>query len=147
MKSFNFLHVGISIMCIGFMSCTNAQNKQEPWTDKQLAGPSELAKVLNDSTKAQPIIFDIGPSGKIKGAIVIGAASEKENVEKLKQELSKISKDQEIIIYCGCCPFDKCPNVRPAFALLNKMGFTKHKLLNLPNNLKTNWIDKGYPMQ
>jgi len=50
------------------------------------------------------------------------------------------------VIYCGCCPFEHCPNVRPAFQLLNEMKFTNQKLLNLSTNLKTDWIDKGYPV-
>jgi hypothetical protein len=26
------------------------------------------------------------------------------------------------------------------------MGFTNGKLLNLPTNMKQNWIDRGYPI-
>ena len=55
-------------------------------------------------------------------------------------------KKRNIVIYCGCCPFKDCPNIRPAFSLLNSMKFTNHKLLNLPLNLKTDWINHGYPM-
>ncbi|HCS20823.1 MAG TPA: hypothetical protein DIW47_09730 [Bacteroidetes bacterium] len=57
-----------------------------------------------------------------------------------------MSRDAEIIIYCGCCPFSDCPNIRPAFEVLNELKFTNPKLLNLPKNLKADWIDKGYPM-
>jgi thiosulfate/3-mercaptopyruvate sulfurtransferase len=35
------------------------------------------------------------------------------------------------------------PNIRPAFKLLTEMEFTHFKLLNLPHNLKTDWIDRG----
>ena len=52
-----------------------------------------------------------------------------------------------MIIYCGCCPFRRCPNVRPAFELLKKMKFTNAKLLNLPTSLNDDWISKGYPME
>jgi hypothetical protein len=34
-----------------------------------------------------------------------------------------------VVIYCGCCPLDKCPNVRPAFTLLKTMGFTNLHVL------------------
>jgi hypothetical protein len=50
-------------------------------------------------------------------------------------------------VYCGCCPFEKCPNIRPAFNLMKAMGFSNGKLLNLPTNLKQNWIAKGYPVE
>lgn len=115
----------------------------ESWTDEQLIAPADLARIITDPKK--PIVFSIGPGAIIKNSIDIGPAKEKENLLKLKQELSKLSKDAEIVIYCGCCPFIVCPNIRFAFSLLNKMKFTHHKLLNLPKNIKTDWIDKGYP--
>jgi alkanesulfonate monooxygenase len=40
---------------------------------------------------------------------------------------------------------DRCPNIRPAFSLLNEMKFTHAHLLNLEHNIKTDWVAKGYP--
>lgn len=117
----------------------------EPWTAGQLMAPADLARIINDPKAKQPVVFSMGPQAVIKNSIDIGPAKEKENLQKLKQELSKLSKDADIVIYCGCCPFKDCPNIRPAFSLLNKMKFTRHKLLNLPKNIKVDWIDKGYP--
>jgi hypothetical protein len=51
-----------------------------------------------------------------------------------------------VVIYCGCCPFRNCPNIRPAFNLLKEKGYTKPRLLNLKQNLKVDWTDYGYPM-
>jgi hypothetical protein len=117
----------------------------EPWTEKQLMAPADLARIINDPRAKQPVVFSIGPQAIIKNSVDIGPAKEKENLQKLKQELVKLSKDADIVIYCGCCPFEHCPNIRPAFQLLNQMKFTNHKLLNLPKNIKVDWIDKGYP--
>ena len=117
----------------------------EPWTENQLMPPAELAKLINDRDAHLPIVFSIGPGAIVKGSIDIGPAKEKDNLKKLKQQLSKLPKDTAIVIYCGCCPFQHCPNIRPAFELLNKMKFTNHKLLNLPKNIKVDWIDKGFP--
>jgi len=64
---------------------------------------------------------------------------------KLREQLSTLSKDTSIVIYCGCCPFEHCPNVRPAIDALKEMNFVNYRLLNLPNNIKTDWIDKGLP--
>ncbi|HLG38860.1 MAG TPA: hypothetical protein VI461_04290 [Chitinophagaceae bacterium] len=116
-----------------------------PWQENQLMPPEELAKVINDKNAHQPIVFSIGPGAIVKGSIDVGAAKEKDNLKKLKEQLKKLPKDTAIVIYCGCCPFDHCPNIRPAFTLLNEMKFTNHKLLNLPKNIKVDWIDKGYP--
>jgi thiosulfate/3-mercaptopyruvate sulfurtransferase len=119
----------------------------EPWTDKQLKDPAALAATLADPKAPQPVIFNIGPVQQIKGAIAIGPAKAQANLDKLKQQLAKLPKDKEVIIYCGCCPYSRCPNVRPAFDLLKKMKFTNARLLNLPSNLNDDWISKGYPME
>jgi hypothetical protein len=119
----------------------------EPWTDKQLKDPALLAAAITDAKAPRPVIFNIGPVQQIKGAIAIGPASKPGNLEKLKQQLAKLPKDTEVIIYCGCCPFRRCPNVRPAFELLQKTKFKNAKLLNLPTSLNDDWISKGYPME
>jgi thiosulfate/3-mercaptopyruvate sulfurtransferase len=119
----------------------------EPWTNKELKDPAALAAVLADSKAPQPVIYNIGPVQQIKGAIAIGPTGVEENLDKLKQRLAKLPKDKEVIIYCGCCPFRRCPNVRPAFELLKQMKFTKARLLNLPTSLNDDWISKGYPME
>jgi hypothetical protein len=119
----------------------------EPWTDKELKDPAVLAAALTDWKAAKPMIFNIGPVQQIKGAIAIGPTGAEGNLDKLKQQLAKLPKDKEVIIYCGCCPFRSCPNVRPAFELLKKSKFTKAKLLNLPSSLDDDWISKGYPME
>ena len=118
----------------------------EPWTPEQLMQPEILAAIINDSTASKPMIINIGPAGSIKGAIKVGPAKEKNNLDNLKNLLSGEDKKKVIVIYCGCCPFKDCPNIRPAFSLLTKMKFTNHKLLNLPVNLKIDWINYGYPM-
>lgn len=128
-------------------SCSTAQNNEEPWSENQLMKPSELAKMLNDSSAQIPLIYNIGPSGLIKNSIDIGEGKNNQNIEKFRKELIKLPKDADIVIYCGCCPFKNCLNIRPAFNLLNELKFTNHKLLNLSQNLKVDWIDKGYPMQ
>lgn len=132
----------IATIIVAFQN-VSAQTSNEPWFSKQLIQPSELAKIINEKTT---FIFNIGPAGLIKNAIEIGEGQDKNNVEKLKNEVSKLPKDANIVIYCGCCPFGDCPNIRPTFKLLNDLKFTNHKLLNLPENLKVDWIDKGYPM-
>ena len=118
----------------------------EPWTEDQLLAPESLSQIISNPQAAKPIILSVGPGAVIKGSVDIGAAHEKVNYEKLKRELGKLPKDADIVIYCGCCPFEHCPNIRPAFSLLNEMKFSNPRLLNIPHNIKTDWIDKGYPV-
>jgi rhodanese-related sulfurtransferase len=82
----------------------------------------------------------------IKGSIDIGPVMIPENLNILKQKLNKLPKNTQVVVYCGCCPFSRCPNVRPAMQLLKDMQFTNYKLLNLPDNIKVDWIDKNYPI-
>ncbi len=120
---------------------------QEPWTEKQLMQPSLLANLINSSSPDKPIIFSIGVAAVIKGSIDIGPVHEEANLEKFRKALENLPRNSNIVIYCGCCPFIHCPNIRPAFRLLNEMKFTNQKLLNLTTNIKVDWINKGYPVQ
>ncbi len=144
MKKSNYIF--FLLLALTIISCTKTGTDKEPWTQSQLMEPSELAGIITDTAKKRPIILDIGSFGGIRNSTRIGPARDKANLEKLREALGKYPKDADIVIYCGCCPFSDCPNIRPAFNLLNEMKFTNHKLLNLPHNLKTDWADKGYPM-
>ena len=124
----------------------SSQGQNDPWTPQQLLAPADLAKVLNNPKAAQPIIYSIGMQAIVKSSIDIGTTMRAENPNTLKQTLSKLANNSQIVVYCGCCPFSRCPNVRPAMELLKSMQFTNYKLLNLPQNVKVDWIDKGYPM-
>jgi hypothetical protein len=75
----------------------------------------------------------------------VGAVQNKEGREKLATALKGVEKKAAVVVYCGCCPYEHCPNVRPAIELLKTSGFTNYKLLDLPRNIKADWLDKGYP--
>ena len=120
--------------------------KANPWKESELMEPATLAKNIDDASLLNTNIFNIGAVEDIKGAIHIGAVNNPENLAKLVDAVALLPKGKQIIIYCGCCPFAKCPNIRPAFNELKKLGFTNIKLLDLPVNLHTNWIAKGFPL-
>ena len=126
----------------------NAQlgSLKNTWTKSQLMEPASLAALLKNPKANKPLIFNIGVVEDIKGAKNMGAASEKENLARFKKTLTGLPKNTPMVVYCGCCPFDRCPNIRPAFQAMKEGGFTKGLLLNLPTNIKTDWIKKGYPL-
>ena len=140
------------ILLFAIISSANASNlfssqgQQEPWTQQQLLDPAVLAKTLNNPKSTLPVIYSIGMQAVIKGSIDIGPVMMPQNLNLLKEKLNKLPKNSQIVVYCGCCPFASCPNVRPAMVLLKNMQFTNYKLLNLPQNIKVDWIDKGYPL-
>lgn len=124
----------------------SSPGNNDPWTPQQLLDPADLAKVLNNPKLPQPIVFSIGMQAIIKSSIDIGPVMMPQNLDLLKQQLNKLPKNAQVVVYCGCCPFKVCPNVRPAMQLLKDMQFTDYKLLNLPDNIKVDWIDKNYPI-
>jgi len=140
----------ISLFTIAFIATAfqgvTAQNVSNPWTQQQLLEPAALAKTITSSKSPQPLIYCIGPQAVIKNSIEIGSTQNKDNLRNFKQQISRLPKDANIVIYCGCCPFDVCPNIRPAVNLLNEMKFKNFKLLNLSHNIKADWIDHGYPV-
>ena len=139
---FTFFLFVVSIILSSF----RPRSDNEPWRPDQLMDPAELARVIIDPQDHQPVLLSIGPAAVIKNSIDIGPTHEKANLERLRVELDKLSRESDVIIYCGCCPFKSCPNIRPAFSLMNEMKFEHHKLLNLQKNIKVDWIDKGYPV-
>lgn len=134
----------LMLLAVLFYGIESKAQNRDNWTNNQLMEPSELATVLK-ANKNLPIIFSVGPGATIPGSKDIGMVKDSANLQKLKDHLTNLSKDAEIVIYCGCCPFERCPNVRPAIQVLKDMNFTNYKLLNLSTNIKIDWIDKGYP--
>ena len=129
-----------------FIAGLFAQQQKNPWSSKQLLEPEALTSRITQDQTRNLLILSVGPEAVIKNSVDIGPASETGNIIKLKNYLKDIPKDKEVVIYCGCCPFDRCPNVRPAFKLLQEMGFKNARLLNLTQNIKVNWLDKNYPV-
>ena len=137
-----FLYLIGVLITVSFSQCKS--QKTENWTKDQLMEPAALANTIK-SNENMPLIYCVGPGAVIPHSINIGMTEDKKNLEAFKASISKLPRTANIVIYCGCCPFAKCPNVRPAIASLKEMKFTNYHLLNLPDNIKTDWIAKGYP--
>jgi hypothetical protein len=118
----------------------------------QLIEPKELARLLSGTSGRRPEVLHIGfpilfRSGHITGSRHIGAASTPEGLQALKQALRGTPRRGSIVVlYCGCCPWADCPNVRPALRLVQESGRDDVKLLYLPRNLQRDWIDEGLPI-
>ena len=70
----------------------------------------------------------LDPGATIPNSVYVGPVNNAEGLQKLKSELKTFDKNKKIVIYCGCCPFEHCPNVIPAIDLLNYMSFTNYFL-------------------
>jgi len=119
----------------------------DPWTDADVVRPEVVAKDIGT-----PLLLHVGfdvlyRASHIAGSEYAGPGSKPEGIDALKKAVAGQPKNREIVLYCGCCPWEKCPNIRPAFAALHDMGFTRVKVMFVPENLKADWTDKGYPAE
>jgi thiosulfate/3-mercaptopyruvate sulfurtransferase len=122
----------------------------DPWKTSETLAPSELARMLEGGQK--PAIAYVGPrvlyrAGRIPGATLHGPTSEAEGLDDLKRWATPLPRAETLVIYCGCCPMEKCPNVRPAFRALREMGFTGLRILVLPTSFEKDWVEKGFPVE
>jgi thiosulfate/3-mercaptopyruvate sulfurtransferase len=133
---------------------TRGDEKQSPgpWTSGQIVQAGVLARELGDKNGAAPTVVYVGfrtlfAGGHIPGATFYGSASTEKGLADLKKWAGGLPRTTNLVIYCGCCPFEKCPNVRPAFTALSGMGFKKLRVLVLPTSFAMDWVDKGFPIQ
>jgi thiosulfate/3-mercaptopyruvate sulfurtransferase len=124
----------------------------DPWASSQLLEPAKFAHELVDKSVTVPTVIYVGfrslyAGGHIPGASYHGTASTEEGLADLKKWADTLPRTTELVIYCGCCPFDKCPNIRPAYSALDKMGFQKMRVIVFPTSFAAEWAEKGYPIQ
>ena len=136
-----------AIFLFAFTAC--AQYSSNPWTDSQTVQPAELSKELSNPKTAPTVLFvgyqRLFSAGHIKGAQFHGSGGSADGLAQIKAWAASLPRSTNLVIYCGCCPMEHCPNVRPAFALLRDMGFTKLRILILPTSFEVDWADKGLP--
>lgn len=114
--------------------------------------PADLAAILKKPSSPQPLVIQVGfksmfDQARIPGSEYIGPGADGTGLGLLRKRLSALKKDAFIVLYCGCCPLDHCPNVKPAEQLVTSMGFTNAKMLLIPENFGADWVAKGYPTQ
>jgi thiosulfate/3-mercaptopyruvate sulfurtransferase len=130
---------------------SHAQNSVDPWSAAQTIQPNDLLKELVD-TKTPVTVLYVGfkrlyTAGHIKGAQFHGSGGSADGLMQVKSWAATLPRSTNLVIYCGCCPLERCPNLRPAFTALREMGFTKLRALILPNSFAQDWADKGLPYE
>lgn len=124
----------------------------DPWPASQTVQPADLAHELAEKNETLPTVVYVGfhtlfAGGHIPGASFHGSASMEQGLAELKKWAERLPRSANLVIYCGCCPFERCPKIRPAFTALNNMGFKRLRVLVLPTNFASDWVDKGFPIQ
>jgi hypothetical protein len=127
-----------------------SQDAADPWPKSELMEPAALAQEIRSATPPQvlcvafPVLYR---SKHILHAVEAGPGFKPEGLEVLKKAAAAMPKNADIVIYCGCCPMVKCPNIRPAYRTLREMGFTHIRVLNIPTNMHEDWYSKEYPSE
>lgn len=117
----------------------------------RLINPDELVKILASGKGEKPLMIQVGShvlftQAHIPGSEYIGPSSSDAGLQQLRKRVESLPHNKFIVLYCGCCPWSHCPNVKPADDALHAMGFSNVKILYISNNFGTDWVDKGYPV-
>lgn len=134
--------------CLVAAAC--AFSATNPWSRKQIIQPATLTRELQGSGN-KPLLLQVGfqslyLQGHIPGSKYCGPARSPEGIANLKTCVRSVPHARAIVIYCGCCPWQECPNIRPAFRTLKTMGFSNVKVLYIADNFGRDWAQKGYPV-
>lgn len=123
----------------------------DPWTPSELLQPSQLAEMLKAGSSRPQVICVAFPvlyrTRHIAGAQFAGPTSKPEGIASLQQAVAQLPKDAAIVLYCGCCPMVRCPNIRPAYVAMKNAAFRRVRILLLTENFHTDWEEKGYPVE
>ena len=151
--------VVVMIVTLILLAAATAQTSQQtgaqsaaselPPGSPDLIQPAELAKALQSSAK--PLVLNVGPrflyrQAHVPGAEYIGSTADASALETLRKRAASLPRSTWLVIYCGYCPWEHCPNVRPAYNELAKLGFKKLHVLYIANTFGTDWVEKGYPV-
>ena len=139
----------LALMLPFALLCPAQNSSSDPWEKSQTVQPAELARELSDANKAPLIVFvgfqRLFTAGHIHGAQFHGSGGSAEGLAQLKTWAATLPRTSNVVVYCGCCPMEKCPNIRPAFTALRELGFKNLRVLLLPNDFAADWADKGFP--
>jgi len=126
-------------------------NPEDPWTLKQTVQPADFVKELQQEKDPYPTVIYVGVKTLYEGAHIPGAAfygpgSTEQGLAELRKFASTLPKNSDVVLYCGCCPLEKCPNLRPAFIALKDIGIARLRVLILPTSFNTDWVEQGLPV-
>jgi rhodanese-related sulfurtransferase len=154
MKSLHFRPISAAFAVVLALAATlalRAMAAGDSSPSPQLIQPAELVKLLSGPANRQPLLLQVGfrtlyEQAHIPGSVYVGPTSEAQGLQELHQRVQALPRNRFIVLYCGCCPWSHCPNVRPAYKELRDMGFGNVKALYIANNFGSDWVNKGYPV-
>jgi len=133
-----------------FLVLAVAAARPDALTPADLIRPDELTKALSLPEKDRPLILHVGPqalfrTGRIPDARFAGPGSTARGRATLQRALLGVPPSRPIVLYCGCCPWVNCPNVKPAFETARSSGYSNVKVLYIAQDMKRDWVSQGRP--
>src|SRR4051812_27844054 len=109
-----------------------ALHAENTWPSKFAIPPEQLLKQLKATKDKQPLLLQVGfdymfKSNHIPGSKFAGPGKTDEGLALLRKTVEKLPRDKEIVLYCGCCRSEKCPNIPPALKAVQALGFKNVK--------------------
>lgn len=147
------------LLALGFPAPSTAQFAGAPAPNSafsvpqsHLLQPEELNRILAGKSARKPLLFQIGSrmmfaQAHIPGSEYIGPGAQPAGQNALRARVERLDHATPIVLYCGCCPWNRCPNVGPAYKILAELGFTQVHVLYFANNFGADWIEKGFPVE
>jgi rhodanese-related sulfurtransferase len=137
-------------LMIALASVLNSSGQADSLPAARQIVPADLVKLLQLSGQQKPLVLQVGShvmyvQAHVPGSEYIGLGVTEAGLQKLKQRVEPLPRSTFIVLYCGCCPWSHCPNIKPADDALRAMGFTNVKVVHIADNFGSDWKDKGYP--
>ena len=141
------------VLVMSLAACAGAASDSagaaQPW-GKDVVAPADLLRELA-GTSGKPVVICTAPAflyrqGHIPGSVFTGPASTPEGLQSLTKWAGTVPTSTNVVIYCGCCPLQHCPNLAPAYTALKGLGFTRVRVLILPDSFGTDWVANGFPI-
>jgi len=128
-----------------------ANASEQPWTKAQTVEAAQFATELQQEKDPYLTVIYVGVKAlyvgaHIPGAVFYGPGSTEQGLSELRRFAATLPRNSDVVLYCGCCPLEKCPNLRPAFRALKDSGFTRLRVLVLPTSFNSDWVEKGLPV-
>jgi hypothetical protein len=116
----------------------------------KLVQPAQWAAKVKDGSASKTLVLHVGfktmfDQAHIPGSEYAGPGNTGAGLQALRDRVASSPRDSSILIYCGCCPWTRCPNIAGAFEALKELGFTDVKALYIQDNFGKDWAELGYP--
>lgn len=151
-RPFNHFVAAFIVLCTGALAAPLSLAAQPATSIPQdiLIQPAQWAAKLKDGSASRTLMLHVGfktmfDQAHIPGSEYAGPGNTGAGLQVLRDRVAALPKDSPIVIYCGCCPWTRCPNMAGAYETLVELGFTDVKAIFIADNFGKDWVDQGYP--